>query len=92
MILNNDIDNESYLEGNSRDLIASLQRLLLMTNISHSNPQITSNGKYNFLDDVEHIDKIGVSYSYNNFFLRSNYKDEDKDIHSNGVNKIFNII
>ncbi len=83
--MNNDSDN-AYLEINSRDLIASLQRLLLVTNADHANPQIVTSGNYNFLDEVDQFDKKIISFKYQNFFFRiGNKDDDDKDIHSNGV-------
>ena len=77
--------DEAYLEINTRDLIASLNRLL-MTNVSHTNPQIVTTGSLNLLDKVDYFDNNGISTKYNNFFFRENMDlEDDNDIHSNGV-------
>lgn len=43
---------EDYLEINTRDFLASLQRMLVM-NYDHSNPQIVHSGNPNLLEDLE---------------------------------------
>ena len=44
--------NEDYLEVNSRDFLASLQRMLLLK-IDHSNPKLTFNSKLNIIDELD---------------------------------------
>ena len=47
-----DISDVEYIEINTRDLLAALQRMLLIKH-DHSNPKLVHNGKYNFLDNLD---------------------------------------
>jgi hypothetical protein len=48
---NDDITDVEYIEVNTRDLLAALQRMLLIKH-DHSNPKLVHHGHYNNLDDI----------------------------------------
>jgi hypothetical protein len=77
--------SEPYLEINSRDMIASLQRFIL-TSTDNSNPKITLGSKnLNILDSIEMFDALKVSYRYDGFFKREDIKSENMlSYHENG--------
>ena len=49
---NDNLTDVEYIEINSRDLLAALQRMLLIKH-DHSDPKLVHSGKYNLLDDLD---------------------------------------
>jgi hypothetical protein len=82
---------DEYLEVNSRDFLASLQRLVSI-NYNHQNPKLVHKGNYNNLDDMDVNNSTNDTFSkYMEFFRLE--KEENINIgnsyldNSNQINK-----
>ncbi len=81
---------EEYLQVNTRDFLASLQRLISI-NYNHFNPRIVHKGNYNHLDDLDvSITKSEVFIRYVDFFKLEKHGDKIINNFSNNNNNINN--
>ena len=75
---------EEYLQVNTRDFLAALQRLVSI-NYNHQNPKIVHKGNYNILDDLDvEATKSEVFVKYTNFFKIE--KPENEINNNNNLN------
>jgi hypothetical protein len=85
-------DGSDYLEVNTRDFLASLQRMLVM-NYDHSNPQIVNSGYFNILESLDFSSKIKsnpdreILTKYANYFELNNNLKTNTTIKESTVNK-----
>ncbi len=70
-------DQEEYLEVNTRDFLAALQRMLIM-NYDHSNPQLVHEGHHNLLENLNFGKNDSELISkYRNYFELNSLQDEN---------------
>jgi len=90
---------EEYLQVNSRDFLAALQRLISI-NYNHSDPKLVHKGNYNYIDDVEVSQgKSDAFAKYAEFFKlekpesstpsKNNFKNNN-NVHNQSKSKNFN--
>lgn len=76
LVMENETDSTDYLLVNTRDLLASLQRMLHM-NWDHSKPQLVHNDKPNILDDIDlHSAKTDYFQKYIDFYELKNNQEQ----------------
>ena len=92
----NDLDNpteetkqtEEYLEINTRDFLAALQRMLVM-NYDHSNPRLVHNGNPNTIDNINFkLSKNEIIEKYINFFDIANIVTSNMNSEENTQNDV----
>ena len=87
---------EEYLQVNSRDFLAALQRLVSI-NYNHSGPKLVHKGNYNYLDDLEVSQgKSDAFVKYQEFFKiekpeSDNYNNNLNNNHNQSKSKNFNL-
>lgn len=81
---------EEYLEVNTRDFLAALQRMLIM-NYDHANPQVVHTGNKNSIDNVDIKDRKEDLLQRNSQFfdlsgvnVENHYDQDDTNLDENG--------
>ena len=92
----NDLENPTeetkqtaeYLEINTRDFLAALQRMLVM-NYDHSNPRLVHNGNPNTIDNINFkLSKNEIIEKYINFFDIANIVTSNMNSEENTQNDV----